>query len=47
MPSLLTMYAKEQNWQFEFRIVFITQIGYLVRLPHQEKLPEVAEEERW
>ena len=39
MPSLLTMYAKEQNWQFEFRIVFITQIGYLIRLPHQDKLP--------
>jgi hypothetical protein len=34
MPHLLTLIAKEQEWQLDFRIVFMTQIGYLIKINH-------------
>lgn len=30
MPHLLTLIAKEQQWEVDFRIVFLAQVGYLV-----------------
>ena len=47
MPSLLTLYAREQKWEFDFRIVFMAQIGYLVRIPFDEGLPEIVERDKW
>ena len=32
MPHFLTLLAKQQQWDLDFRIVFMTQIGYLVRV---------------
>lgn len=34
LPHLLTLYARQQNWGEDFRIVFMSQIGYLIRVPH-------------
>lgn len=30
MPHLLTLIAKEQQWELDFRIVFRAQVGYLI-----------------
>lgn len=35
MPHFLTLLAKQQQWDLDFRIVFMTQIGYLVRVEGQ------------
>ena len=32
MSHMLPLIAKEQEWPFEFRIVFMAQIGYLVKI---------------
>lgn len=40
MPDLLTNFAREQNWNFDFRIVFMPQIGYLIRVSPEEEIPE-------
>lgn len=32
MPHILTLIAKEQEWDLEFRIVFMTQVGYLIKI---------------
>ncbi len=34
LPHLLTLYARQQNWTDDFRIVFMSQIGYLILVPH-------------
>lgn len=35
LPHLLTLYARQQSWSDDFRIVFMAQIGYLIRVPHE------------
>jgi hypothetical protein len=39
MPHLLTLIAREQQWEVDFRIVFLTQVGYLVKLDPEVPLP--------
>ena len=34
MPHMLTVYAQRQNWDLDLRIVFMAQVGYLIRVPH-------------
>lgn len=40
MPHLLTVYAQRQNWDLDLRIVFMAQVGYLIRVPHDVEIPE-------
>lgn len=47
MPHLLTLIAKEQEWQFDFRIVFMAQVGYLIKISHDTELPESLEPTEW
>lgn len=47
MPHLLTLIAKEQEWQFDFRIVFMAQVGYLIKISHDTELPESLESNEW
>jgi hypothetical protein len=39
MSHILTLIAKEQAWPMEFSIVFMTQIGYLIKIGHNSALP--------
>jgi hypothetical protein len=39
MPHLLTLIAKDQEWPIDFRIVFMAQVGYLIKISHQTDLP--------
>ena len=34
MSHILTLIAKDQEWPIEFRIVFMAQVGYLVKVNH-------------
>lgn len=34
------MYARQQKWNDDYRIVFMTQLGYLVRVSHGAIEPE-------
>lgn len=47
LPHLLTLYARQQNWNEDFRIVFMTQIGYLIRVPHQAESVESTIDQSW
>ena len=38
LPHLLTLYARQQNWADDFRIVFMSQIGYLILVPHEVEI---------
>ena len=39
MPHMLTLIAREQEWDLDFRIVFMTQVGYLVKINSEIELP--------
>lgn len=44
LPHLLTLYARQQNWDDDFRIVFMAQIGYLISVPAAVQLdPEIED----
>lgn len=47
MPHLLTLIAKDQEWQVDFRIVFMAQVGYLIKISHDTELPEALESNEW
>ena len=32
MPHILTLIAKRQEWNFDFHIIFMAQIGYLIKV---------------
>ena len=32
MPHILTLIAREQQWPIDFSIVFMAQIGYLIKV---------------
>lgn len=39
MPHILTLIAKDQEWDLDFRIVFMTQVGYLIKIDKDIELP--------
>ena len=39
MSHILTLIAKEQEWPFDFRIVFMAQVGYLIKIDFETELP--------
>lgn len=47
MPHLLTLIAKDQAWDLDFRIVFMTQVGYLIKLSNDVELPSTFDPEDW
>ena len=47
MSHILTLIAKEQEWPFDFRIVFMAQVGYLVKIDYETELPSDLDLTSW
>ena len=47
MSHLLTLVAKEQEWPIDFRIVFMAQVGYLIKISHETELPSSLGSNEW